>query len=79
MDECNNLCKHTQEHCSYCKENYDVSTEEYKARRTVDDNYVYGYLIKDKQGNVQGILNKATHYAELAWIKENTIEQICSI
>ncbi len=31
---------------------------------------------KNKQGEIQGILNKDTHFAELAWIDESTIEKI---
>lgn len=79
MIECNNLCKHSQEQCAYCQKHYNVSTEEYKAKRCVNDDYIYGYLVKDKQGNVQGILNKSVDYHELGWVDESTIEQVCGI
>lgn len=76
--ECKNLCRGNNDTCNYCKRNYIVSNDEYKAKREVNNVYVYGYLVKDKKGKIQGILNKDTHYAELAWIDENTIERICS-
>lgn len=74
MIECNNLCKHNQEQCSYCREHYDVSTGEYRAKRKATNKYVYGYLVRDRVGDIRGILNKATDYKELAWIDEDTIE-----
>ena len=72
--ECNNLCKHNREQCSYCREHYDVSTGEYRAKRKATNKYVYGYLVRDRFGDIRGILNKATEYKELAWIDEDTIE-----
>ena len=74
--DCNNLCRMIDSRCDYCKQNYDVSSNEYRAKRPANDQYVYGYLVKDKNGNIQGILNKNIHYAELAWIKEETLEAI---
>lgn len=28
--DCNNLCFHSEQHCKYCKKNYDVSSEFYR-------------------------------------------------
>ena len=46
----------------------------YKAKRQVTDGYVIGYLVKNKNGEVQGILNKDSDFYELAFINESTIE-----
>lgn len=74
--DCNNLCFHSERHCEYCKKNYDVSSEFYKGKRPANGCYVVGYLVKNKQGEIQGILNKNTHFTELAWIDEDTIEKV---
>ena len=53
---------------------YIVSDVFYKAKRQVTDGYVIGYLVKNKNGEVQGILNKDSGFYELAFINESTIE-----
>lgn len=73
--ECNNLCQMSDRTCEYCKKNYDVSEDFYKAKRSANNFYVIGYLVKSKDGVVQGILNAKTHFAELAYIDETTIEK----
>ena len=76
---CDNLCRNcfSQEHCQYCKKNYIVSTEEYRALRPASHAWVYGYLVRNKCDNsIHGILNKANHYAELAWIEADTWELV---
>ena len=75
--ECSNLCFHSEQTCSYCKKNYDVSSDFYRAKRPINGYYVTGYLVKNKNGEIEGILNKANHFCELAWIDENTLEKIC--
>jgi len=74
--DCNNLCFYSEQHCEYCKKNYDVSSDFYRSKRPVNGCYVVGYLVKNKQGEIQGILNKNTHFAELAWIDETTLEKL---
>lgn len=74
MVDCSNLCSHSEDTCLHCKENYDVSKEFYIAKRLSVEEYVVGYLVKDKEGNVKGILNKTSDFYELAWIDESTIE-----
>lgn len=74
--ECSNLCFHNEQTCSYCRKNRDVSSDFYKARRPVNGHYVTGYLVKNKNGEIEGILNKDNHFCELAWIDENTLEEI---
>ena len=74
--ECENLCFHSKQTCSYCKKNYDVSSDMYRAKRPINGYYVIGYLVKSKNGEIEGILNKANHFCELAWIDENTLEKI---
>ena len=73
--KCNNLCKTFvhKETCEHCQENYIVSSEFYRAKRASCDHYVTGYLVKDKEGKVQGILNKDMDFQELAYINETTI------
>ena len=51
-----------------------MSTEFYRARRPVNNAWVIGYLVKTKDGKIEGILNKANDFHELAWIKEETLE-----
>ena len=72
--ECNNLCKRDTKHCEYCQKNRIVSTEFYRARRPANNAWVIGYLVKTKDGRIEGILNKANDFHELAWIKEETLE-----
>jgi hypothetical protein len=72
--ECNNLCRRDEKHCEYCQKTYIVSTEFYRARRPVNNAWVIGYLVKTKDGRIEGILNKANDFHELAWIKEETLE-----
>lgn len=72
--ECNNLCRRDEKHCEYCQKTYIVSTEFYRARRPVNNAWVIGYLVKTKDGKIEGILNKANDFYELAWIKEETLE-----
>ena len=71
--ECNNFCR-TVSIYEYCKNHYNVSDIFYKAKRQVADDYVIGYLVKNKNGEVQGILNKDSDFYELAFINESTIE-----
>ena len=57
----------------------------YRARRNKNSNFVYGFLIKDKNGKILGILNENTpyyfdgrfSYAELAFIDASTLEKWC--
>ena len=72
--ECTNLCYRSDKTCEYCKKNRIVSTEFYRARRPANNAWVIGYLVKTKDGVVEGILNKANDFHELAWIKEETLE-----
>ena len=51
-----------------------MSTEFYRARRSVNNAWVIGYLVKTKDGKIEGILNKANDFHELAWINEETLE-----
>lgn len=76
--ECNNQCKlyMHKETCEYCKKNRIVSNEKYEASRYHTEQKVRGYLVKDKKGEVLGILNENTHYAELAYIKEETLAKL---
>lgn len=74
--ECMNLCKYSARTCEHCKKNYDVSSEFYRAKRTVNDSWVIGYLVKNKAGEIQGILNKSNCFQELAWIDESTLEKV---
>lgn len=74
--ECSNLCKINEQVCSYCKENYNVSSDFYRAKRYANNCYVVGYLVKDKEGVIHGILNKDTDFYELAWIDEGTLEKV---
>lgn len=79
MAECKNLCNAfvSIDTCNYCQNNYEVSTEFYKAKRYISDSWVIGYLVKLKNnGEIQGILNKNTNFAELAYIDESTITQL---
>lgn len=71
---CNRKCYHNDYVCKYCKDNYIVSKNYYSAQRFINNNYVTGYLIKNKAGEIQGILNKDTQFYELAYIKKNTLE-----
>lgn len=72
--ECNNLCRRDIKHCEYCQKTHIVSTEFYRARRPVNNAWVIGYLVKNKDCKIEGILNKANDFHELAWIKEETLE-----
>ena len=74
--ECSNLCFYSEQSCLYCQKNYDVSSDFYKAKRPANGQYVIGYLVKNKSSEIEGILNKAHHFCELAWIDENTLEKI---
>ena len=71
--ECENLCYHNDLTCEYCKKHRVVSKEFWKAKRVCNNEIVTGYLVKDKEGNIDGILNKATSFCELAWIDESTL------
>ena len=79
MINCNRLCKQyaNETLCTYCKNNYIVSENFYKAKRIVNNLFVSGYLVKNKYSNqIIGIMNKSTCFAELAWIDESTLEEI---
>lgn len=73
---CDNLCFRSERICNHCKKNYDVSSGFYKPKRPTNDCYVVGYLVKNKQGKIQGILNKDTQFNEFARIDESTVETI---
>lgn len=73
-NKCNNLCYHSDETCKYCRENWIISKEFWKAKRMHNDTIVAGYLVKGKDGNVEGILNKYVHFYELAYIDESTLQ-----
>lgn len=74
MSECGNMCYISERTCKHCKENYIVSEEMYKAKRSANNSYVIGYLVRNKSNNeIVGILNKATRFYELAWIDKETI------
>lgn len=76
MQECENLCSNNPATCEYCKENYDVSTCMYTGRRPLNGTLVTGYLVRSKSsGEVRGILNKANHFAELAWVDEKSLRK----
>jgi hypothetical protein len=73
---CNNLCFHSEQTCAYCRANHEVSSEFYRAKRPANDCWVTGYLVKNKNGEIKGILNKDNHFYELAWIIEDTLEEV---
>lgn len=73
--KCNKLCFHSEQTCRYCQAHYDVSADFYRAKRPKNGAWVVGYLVKDKNGKIEGILNKDTHFYELAWICSETLEQ----
>lgn len=60
-----------------------IENGRYRARRNKNSNFVYGFLIKDKDGKILGILNENTpyyfngrfSYAELAFIDTSTLEK----
>ena len=74
--ECSNLCFHLERTCEHCKKNYDVSSEFYRAKRPANNQWVAGYLVKNKNGAIEGILNKDNHFYELAWIDNSTLEEV---
>lgn len=61
---------------------YTIEEGRYRARRPANNHWVYGFLVKKTNGEIEGILNEKTlchissdpSYAELAWIDENTLE-----
>ena len=53
---------------------YIISTEMYQAERAANSNLVYGYLAKDKDGKIQGLLS--TDKRILNWIKDDTLQVI---
>lgn len=55
--ECNNLC-HAVSMCEYCENHYSVSDIFCKAKRQITNGYVVGYLVRNKNEEIQGILNK---------------------
>ena len=74
MSECGNMCYISERTCEYCRENYIVSEEMYKAKRSNFNSYVIGYLVRNKSDNeIVGIFNKANRFYELAWIDKETI------
>lgn len=74
--ECNKLCKKNDNNCKYCQEKYIVSNLFYKAKRPAANSFVKGYLIQNKEGRIEGILNSANNFAELAFIEDNTLKVI---
>lgn len=74
--KCDNLCFHSEQTCRHCKENDVVSSEFYRAKRPANNQWVVGYLVKNKSGKIEGILNKDNDFHELAWIIESTLEKI---
>ncbi len=73
---CNKLCKTTDSHCEFCQKNYVISNYFYKAKRPADNTTVEGYLVQNKKGKIEGILNRANNFNELAWIIPSTLEII---
>ena len=73
---CNNLCFHSEQTCRHCKENHIVSSNFYKAKRPANGHWVIGYLVKNKKGEIEGILNRDNQFYELAWINEKTLESV---
>lgn len=73
MKECLNKCKTTDDNCEYCQQHYNVSKEFYKAKRQCSQAVVQGYLVKNKDGTIHGILTEATNFNELVWIDEDTL------
>ncbi len=71
--DCKKLCKTNKEHCNYCQKTYIVSNYFYKAKRPADGTEVKGYLVQDKKGKIEGILNSANDFNELAYIIPNTL------
>lgn len=72
---CNKLCKMNEKQCQYCKKTYIVSDEFWRAKRASFNEYVVGYLVKNKSnGAVAGILTSASQYYELAFVDESTLE-----
>lgn len=71
---CNKLCKKSEDTCKHCKGHYKVSSHFYKAKRSSVDGYVTGYLVKNMDGRVEGILNSANNFRELAFIDEKTLK-----
>ena len=74
--ECTNLCYHSERTCNHCKKNYDVSSEFFRAKRPANGCWVTGYLVKSKDGKIEGILNKNNRFHELAWIDDSTLEKV---
>ena len=74
--ECTNLCHRSEQVCEHCKKNYDVSSEFYRAKRPTNGCWVIGYLVKNKNGEIEGILNESNQFHELAWIDESTLEKV---
>jgi len=58
------------------REGYKFCDGRYRAKRCINNNFVYGILVKNDDGQIQGILNEANRYAELAWIDETTVEEL---
>ena len=74
MMECNNKCKGNEILCQFCQENFEVSDCFYTARRENHDAIVTGYVVKNKKtGKIEGILNAANDFNELAFVEVNTI------
>ena len=61
---------------------YTIEDGRYRAKRAAVNHWVYGFLVKKTNGEIEGIINEKTlhyfngeqSYAELAWIDENTLE-----
>lgn len=74
--DCKNLCFRSEVQCEYCRKNYIVGSDFYRARRPANNQWVTGYLIKNLKGELLGILNKTNSFNELAWILEGTLEKV---
>ncbi len=74
--ECNKLCKKNDNTCKYCQGKYIVSNLFYKAKRPAANSFVKGYLIQNKEGRIEGILNSSNNFEELAFIEDSTLEVI---
>lgn len=53
-----------------------VKDKDYRAKRSLNNSYVEGFLVKYPNDKIAGILNKAMFYAELAWIDEKTLKPV---
>ena len=72
---CNNKCRRNASICHWCQTNYDVSTKIYKAATSTGGS-VEGYLVKRKDGKIEGILSEDSDFKHLVYIKPNTAQVV---